>query len=295
MGDRRGLEQALGALDQRSLEHLARAAGPVLAAPPRRLPGARGRPHSTAAGIEFQELKAYAPGDERLVDWRASARAGAPQVRRFRDERAADWYLLLDCSSSMVTPSPGKWLRAVQAGLALGWLALAHGDRVALSLVGEGLTGHCPPGRGAAHFAALVETLRRNPAVPATGVGSHPAAAVGVVRAPAVVVVVGDMLRHDGMRPDLGRLAAAADHLRLIQIQHPAEAEVPAADAALDLEDAEDGRQRPADGGAGRALAHYNARLARWCARRGIALSRHLSTEPYSAIVLGHLHRPRRA
>ncbi len=287
------LETAIAGLDQHTLDGLARAAGPALTAAPRLLPGARGRHRTTAAGIEFEQLAAYAQGDDvRAVDWRASARAPQPQVRRYRDERAADWYLVLDCSSSMVTPTPRKWLRAAQSCLALAWLALRRGDRTALVLVGDKVLGLCPPGRGADHFPALIATLRRHGPLPApAGTGSRPGSALAVIRTPATVVLASDLLRADAMAPDLARLATAADHLRLLQIQDPDEVAVPETPDPVLLEDAEDGTVYAvaATGAARRNLGAYNGRLAAWCRRRGVAHSHHHATTAFPDIVLQHL------
>ncbi|MGB5744531.1 MAG: DUF58 domain-containing protein, partial [Sedimenticolaceae bacterium] len=39
-------------------------------------------------GLNFEELRGYLPGDDiRNVDWRATARAGEPQVRVYTEER----------------------------------------------------------------------------------------------------------------------------------------------------------------------------------------------------------------
>ncbi len=287
------LESAIAGLDQATLDGLARAAGPALTAAPRLLPGARGRHRTTAAGIEFEQLAAYTQGDDvRAVDWRASARAPQPQVRRYRDERAADWYLVLDCSSSMVTPTPRKWLRAAQSCLALAWLALRRGDRAALVLVGEEVLGLCPPGRGGGHFRALIATLRRHGPLPApAGIGSRPGNALAVIRSPATVVLASDLLRADAMAPDLARLATAADHLRLLQIQDPDDVTLPDSPFPVPLEDAEDGAvYHVADlAGARHNLEAYNARLAAWCRRRGVACSHHHATTAFPDIVLQHL------
>jgi uncharacterized protein (DUF58 family) len=53
-------------------------------------------------GVEFEELRPYAPGDEvRSIDWNATARSGEPWVKRFREERAHTVLVLLDVSASM--------------------------------------------------------------------------------------------------------------------------------------------------------------------------------------------------
>src|SRR3972149_12099684 len=52
-------------------------------------------------GIEFEEVREYQPGDEdRLIDWNVTARAGAPFVKKFREEREMLVMLLVDLSAS---------------------------------------------------------------------------------------------------------------------------------------------------------------------------------------------------
>ena len=40
------------------------------------------------AGIEFEEVREYTPGDDiKSIDWKVSARLGRPFVKRYREER----------------------------------------------------------------------------------------------------------------------------------------------------------------------------------------------------------------
>ncbi len=61
----------------------------------------RARARRLGAGTDFEEVRAYAPGDEvRHIDWNATARADAPMVRRFRQEREMPLVLAVDISAS---------------------------------------------------------------------------------------------------------------------------------------------------------------------------------------------------
>ena len=52
-------------------------------------------------GIEFEEVREYAPGDEvKSIDWKVTARMGRPFVKRFREERELSIMLLVDMSAS---------------------------------------------------------------------------------------------------------------------------------------------------------------------------------------------------
>src|ERR1043165_9458246 len=53
------------------------------------------------AGIAFEEVRAYQPGDDiRSIDWNVSARMGQPFVKRFVEEPELTVVLLVDGSGS---------------------------------------------------------------------------------------------------------------------------------------------------------------------------------------------------
>jgi hypothetical protein len=91
------------------------------------------RAASTAGqGLEFFEHRAYAPGDDvRHLDWAATARSGAPVVRRHRLETAPLVELVVDGSASIArSPEKSALLTALAALLAC--LARADGARPVL-------------------------------------------------------------------------------------------------------------------------------------------------------------------
>jgi hypothetical protein len=53
------------------------------------------------AGIEFEEVREYTPGDDvKSIDWKVSARMGKPFIKRYREEREQVVMLLVDMSGS---------------------------------------------------------------------------------------------------------------------------------------------------------------------------------------------------
>src|SRR6476620_11630608 len=53
------------------------------------------------AGIAFEEVREYQPGDDiRTIDWNVTARMGHPFVKRFVEERELTVMLLIDRSGS---------------------------------------------------------------------------------------------------------------------------------------------------------------------------------------------------
>ena len=113
------------------------------------------------AGIEFDELRPYEPGDDvRRIDWNATARRGEPYVRRFREERDQTLVILLDVSASMGFGSAGcsKAQAAAHAAALLAAAASHAGDRVALVTFADGVRTEVPSGRGEGHAWRVIET-----------------------------------------------------------------------------------------------------------------------------------------
>ncbi len=110
-------------------------------------------------GLEFEESRAYVPGDDvRAIDWNATARRGEAFVKRFREERDQTLWLALDVSASMRFRS-GERSKAHTAAHALALVtaaAVRAGDRSALVCFDSQLRCELPLGRGAAHGWRLI-------------------------------------------------------------------------------------------------------------------------------------------
>ena len=53
-------------------------------------------------GIDFDEVRAYAPGDDiRHIDWRVTARTGKTHTKLYHEERERPVYLVVDQRQSM--------------------------------------------------------------------------------------------------------------------------------------------------------------------------------------------------
>lgn len=86
--------------------------------------------------LDFDDLRAYVPGDEvRDIDWRATARTGAPLVKRYEATRRQRVVFLTDTGRNMAASARGgeekKHLVIMAVGV-IGSLALGHGDCVSL-------------------------------------------------------------------------------------------------------------------------------------------------------------------
>lgn len=91
------------------------------------LSGFRGR------GMEFEEHRAYVPGDEiRSIDWRVTARTGQTHVRSYREERERPVTLALDLRPPMWFGSQTcfKSVLAARVAARFAWAAAGNSDRV---------------------------------------------------------------------------------------------------------------------------------------------------------------------
>jgi uncharacterized protein (DUF58 family) len=113
-------------------------------------------------GMDFEELRAYVPGDDvRCMDWHATIRLGRPFVRSYREERDRPLMLLVDQRQGMFFGSCEKMKSVVAAELAalIGWCAIAHGDRVGALLFGENQTRTFRPTRSETQLHRICEGL----------------------------------------------------------------------------------------------------------------------------------------
>ena len=123
--------------------------------------GVRARgPHE---GREFAALRGYVPGDDvRAIDWKATARRGAPVVREWQPERNQTLWILLDCGrhlSARLADGRTKLDHAVDASLALARAAAARGDRAGAVLFGAEVRRVVAPAGGRAQLGPLADAL----------------------------------------------------------------------------------------------------------------------------------------
>lgn len=115
--------------------------------------------------LDFDDLRAYVPGDEvRDIDWKATARHGAPLVRRYIAVRKQTVLLVADTGRNMAAVAKGgerkKDLTVMLLGV-LGYLALRHGDQVALAHGDSTRTWLSAAKSGEAHLESLLQTVDR--------------------------------------------------------------------------------------------------------------------------------------
>ena len=114
------------------------------------------------AGMEFEEVREYSPGDEiRSIDWKVSARMGRPFIKQFREEREMVVMLLIDMSRSgfFGTGEHLKVEKAAEVASVLAFNAIKSGDKVGAIFFTDQVEHYIPPKSGSAHIWRVIRAI----------------------------------------------------------------------------------------------------------------------------------------
>lgn len=114
------------------------------------------------SGLEFDEVRPYLPGDDvRTIDWNVTARAGAPHVKRYIEERQLTMMLMADISASQDYGSRVHSKREAAAELCalLAFSAIRNDDKVGLVLFHGEVEQYVPPRKGMRHALRVVREV----------------------------------------------------------------------------------------------------------------------------------------
>jgi uncharacterized protein (DUF58 family) len=193
-------------------------------------------------GVEFREVREYAPGDDvRSIDWNVTARQGAPFVKQYEEERELTILLLADLSASEGFGSGERSKGAVLAemGALLALSAVSNGDKVGLILFTDRIELYVPPSKGRRHaLRCLRELLYHPPAGRGTDLRVALETLNRVQKRKAVCFLLSDFLADDYDRAL--RVSARRHDLTAIHLVDPREVELPPV-GLVQLEDAESG------------------------------------------------------
>jgi len=113
--------------------------------------------------MEFDDLRPYVAGDEvRDIDWKATARLGAPMTKRFIASRKHTVLVIADTGRNMAALAEhGESKRdlAVLAAGTIGYLAVRHGDRVAMVAGDVDHTVFVEPASTEAHLERMLQKI----------------------------------------------------------------------------------------------------------------------------------------
>lgn len=185
-------------------------------------------------GIEFQEVRAYQPGDDvRRIDWNVTARTGEAFVKNYAEERELTVHMLIDTSRSMDLGS-AEWTKrevAAQFAALIAFVGLRHGDRVGMTLYGERPGLHLPARKGSQHVLRIVrEVLAAQPESRGSDLHAALEREERLLRRRSVVLVVSDFLEAPGAGDWSGvltRLSLRHDVVA-VRVRDPLESELPA-------------------------------------------------------------------
>ena len=198
-------------------------------------------------GQDFDDLSPYRPGDDVTdIDWKSSARAGQPVIKRYQRESNLPLILAVDTGRTMAAQAPdGDDKRALALAVAeiFGYLARMRGDPVSL-VAGDADRVVDRPARAGAEHAEMILALlaRRLDALTTGGTGQERlAAGAPASRLSAVLERVSTWHRRrslvvlitDTSHPDARTDPAVVDWLRRLSAQHELIAIQVADDVAL--------------------------------------------------------------
>ncbi|WP_407529960.1 DUF58 domain-containing protein [Methylobacterium oryzisoli] len=233
-------------------------------------------------GLNFEELRHYVPGDDtRAIDWPATARLGAPQVRVYSEERDRPVLLLVDQRTTMFFGSRRAMKSVVAAEVAAlaAWRVTSLGDRVGTIVFGDAdMTEVRPKGREIGAVRVIAEVARRNGLL---GAGAASPGADGQLnealrRAARVathdwlVCLVTDAAGEDAETARLVTGLTAHNDVLAVHVHDPLELELPDVGSAV-FSSGE--AQVEVDSSSGRLRSRYADERAAWRERLS-ALSR---------------------
>ncbi|MCU1409913.1 MAG: hypothetical protein JWR04_620 [Rhodoglobus sp.] len=114
--------------------------------------------------MDFDDLRPYVPGDEfKDIDWKATARYGSPLTKRYIASRKHTVVLVVDTGRDMAALGAGGESKrdvAILAAGTIGYIAIRHGDLVALVAGTEKKTEFVPGELTEAHLERLLQRIQ---------------------------------------------------------------------------------------------------------------------------------------
>jgi uncharacterized protein (DUF58 family) len=197
-------------------------------------------------GMDFHDIREYQAGDEvRVIDWNVTARAGAPFIKTFREERQLTVFLLVDVSASGAYGGRVQSKRELAAEVAacFAFSAIHNQDQVGLILFSDHVELFLPPRKGAGNTLRLIrEILAWEPLGRRTSLPAATDLLVKSVSRRALCFLVSDFLVPPEQVDEAIRVAAVKHDLVAVQVSDPNEESLPAS-GRISLEDPESGEQ----------------------------------------------------
>jgi uncharacterized protein (DUF58 family) len=153
-------------------------------------------------GIEFEEVRDYAPGDDvKSIDCKVSARLGRPFIKRYREERERIVMLIVDVSASgrFGTRQNSKQEIATETAAILAFNAIRNNDKVGLILFTDQVERYIPPKKGSGHvWHVIKEIFTHAPQHSGTDISGAVAFLGRVCRKRSTAFVISDFILGQG-------------------------------------------------------------------------------------------------
>jgi uncharacterized protein (DUF58 family) len=257
----------------------------------------RGERRSKKRGIsvEFADYRDYVSGDDlRFVDWNIYGRLDRMYLKLFLEEEDRFIYLIVDNSLSMAYGAPRKIDYAARVAAALGYVALADMDRVALAAVAGGSSTAFAPRRGRGQVWRLFDFLEKMEPQGATDLAASCRRFCLENRRRGVVVVISDFLDPAGFEEPIKALAGRGHEVFALHLlaREEVEPDLRGDFKLLDIE-----TEVPVEVSATRAVLRayrrqldmFRASLRSYCATRGVGYMFTSTAVPFEDLVLSYL------
>ncbi len=250
---------------------------------------------------ELADHRAYVPGDDlRYVDWHAYARHDHLFVKLGEAPQDVPVHLLLDHSGSMGWGQPPKLHAALRLAAAIGYIALAHADRLTVTPFAQTVGDTFGPVHTKPQAPALLKFLEGvQPVAGAAGTTQLASALRHMAKARhgGLLVLVSDLM-DDGWAEALRPLHPPRWQTLVLHLLDPLEL-APDLEDDLDVVDVESGAHVPI-AATPATLALYRERVQSWCgeaqatcARLGATYARLQTDWPIERAVIPYLQRRR--
>lgn len=253
------------------------------------------RSRRRGSSLEFADYRAYSPGDDpSRVDWNVYGRFRQLQVKVFEAEELMGVSLCLDASASMRWGEPDKFFRACQIAAALGYLALAGGNRVRVTALRRRGAERSRDFWGRRQAAELLRcvggltpdevALERDDEAGSLERLAREAQRGAAARRAQLTILISDLLSATWQEA-IRALEGATSELVVLHVLDREEIN-PSLGGDLNLVDQETGAREEVTLNA-EVISWYQARVQSWlaevadfCARRGVRYVRHVTSSP---------------
>lgn len=109
-------------------------------------------------GMEFEDIREYYEGDDvRNIDWNVTARSERAYIKKFREERELNIFLMIDMSGSENFGNKREKIAEIGATLALS--AVKNNDKAGMFLFTDRVERVVPSKKGRKHAMAIIEQI----------------------------------------------------------------------------------------------------------------------------------------